>query len=117
MKPRVASYDSEVLKKDPASPLTSVKLVGKAVLAPVMSGSIESIVANRAEAQRFYGPDALAKIEKRLGWNALRRQCGPGFVANAARNSIMSATSFVVTPLLYKTYFPQEKKSQSSLFW
>ena len=56
-------------------------------------------------------------MSQRLGWNALCRQCGPGFVANASRNFVMSSTSFVVTPTLYKTYYPQEKKSQSSLFW
>jgi len=29
----------------------------------------------------------------------------------------MSATSFVLTPTLYQRYFPQERKSQASLFW
>ena len=29
----------------------------------------------------------------------------------------MSSTSFVVTPTLYQRYFPQERKSQQSLFW
>lgn len=117
MKPRV-SYRPELLNDTATSHVaTSAKFAGKAVLAPAMAGCIESAVANRAEAQRFYGPEKLAKIEQKLGWNALHRQCGPGFAANAARNAIMSATSFVVTPTLFKTYFPQEKKSQSSLFW
>jgi len=116
MKPR-ASYHPELLSTSAASPAASAKFACKAVLAPIMAGCIESVVANRAEAQRFYGPDKLAKIEQKLGWSALRRQLGPGFLANASRNTVMSATSFVVTPTLYKAYFPQEKKSQSSLFW
>ena len=29
----------------------------------------------------------------------------------------MSSTSFVVTPNLYRNYFPQEQKSQTTLFW
>merc|ERR1712087_291846 len=29
----------------------------------------------------------------------------------------MSATSFVVTPTLYRQYYPQEQKNNVSLFW
>ena len=116
-------YGPELMKSSagaaaaPIDPATATKVMGKAALAPVLAGVIESAVANRAEAQRFYGVDRFAKIERKLGWNVLRRQCGPAFAANASRNAVMSATSFVVTPTLYRTYFPQEKKSQSSLFW
>lgn len=42
---------------------------------------------------------------------------GPGFGANASRNMIMSSTSFIITPTLYREYYPQEKKNKSSLFW
>ena len=93
------------------------KFFAKAGLAPALAGGIESLVCNRAEAQRFYGIPKLAAIETQLNWNAVARACGPGFVANASRNFVMSATSFVATPTLYQRYFPQEKKSQSSLFW
>lgn len=119
MKPPRVSYRPEFADSATTSGgiIGSAKIAGKAVLAPLLAGSIESAVANRAEAQRFYGPDKLAQIEQKLGWGALRRQCGPGFTANASRNFVMSATSFVVTPTLYKSYFPQEKKSQTSLFW
>lgn len=89
----------------------------KAVLAPTMAGAIESVVANRAEVQRYFGIEQFAKMEKRLGWNAFGRVCAPAYVANASRNCIMSATSFVMTPILYRQFFPQEKKSQTSLFW
>uniref|UniRef100_A0A7S4NIY7 Uncharacterized protein n=1 Tax=Odontella aurita TaxID=265563 RepID=A0A7S4NIY7_9STRA len=89
----------------------------KAVLAPAMAGAIESVVANRAEVQRYFGIQQFAKMEKRLGWNAFGRVCAPAYVVNASRNCIMSATSFVMTPILYRNFFPQEKKSQTSLFW
>ena len=52
-----------------------------------------------------------------VGWSALGRACGPAFVANSARNAVMSTTSFVATPLLFLHAFPQEHKSHSSLFW
>ena len=37
---------------------------------------------------------------------------GPAFVANSSRNFVMSTTSFVLTPTLFKLYYPQEQKSQ-----
>ncbi len=95
----------------------SLKSVVKAVAAPVTAGAIESMVSNRAEVQRFYGIDKFAKIEAKLGWSAVSRNLGPAFVANSSRNFVMSTTSFVLTPTLYKNFFPQEQKSQSSFFW
>lgn len=89
----------------------------KALAAPAMAGAIESVVANRAEVQRYFGIQQFAKMEKSLGWNALGRAFAPAYLSNASRNCIMSATSFVMTPVVYRHYFPQEKKSQTSLFW
>ena len=89
----------------------------KTAMTPILAGTIESIVANRAEVQRFYGIEKFSGIERKLNWNAVARYCGPAFVANAARNVVMSSTSFVFTPTLYKLYYPQEQKSQTSLFW
>ena len=89
----------------------------KMVIAPILSGSIESSVANRAEVQRYYGIDKFAQIEKQLNWGAVRRACGPAFVANASRNFVMSSTSFVLTPVTFKNFYPQEKKTTKSLFW
>ena len=89
----------------------------KATLAPLLAGTIESAVANRAEVQRYFGITQFAKIEARLNWDVVRRMCGPAFLANASRNFIMSSTSFVITPLLFAHYYPQEHKSQQSLFW
>lgn len=96
-----------------AGSLSAVKIIA----APLLSGSIESVVANRAEVQRYYGIDKFAQIEKQLGWNALKRIAGPAFVANASRNFIMSSTSFVATPVTFKNFYPQEKKTKQSLFW
>jgi len=92
-------------------------MAAKALLAPVLAGSIESVVANRAEAQRYYGITQFAKIEAQLGWNALGRVCGPAFLVNASRNFIMSSTSFILSPLAFAYYYPQERKSPQSLFW
>lgn len=94
-----------------------LKYAGKTALTPLFAGVIESVVSNRAEVQRYYGIDAFGKIEKRLGANPVARVCGPAFAANAARNFVMSSTSFVLTPTLYQLYFPQERKSRTSLFW
>jgi len=90
---------------------------GKIVFAPLLAGSIESVVANRAEVQRYFGIDRFSAIERQLNWGAVRRACGPAYLANASRNFIMSSTSFVITPITYKNFYPQEKKSQTSLFW
>eukprot|EP00967_Tisochrysis_lutea_P154689 scaffold307781_cov30-Tisochrysis_lutea.AAC.4 len=83
----------------------------------MLAGAIESTVSNRAEAQRFYGIQKFAKIEATLNTNVVARGLGPGFCANASRNFIMASSSFVVTPLLYQRYYPQEKKDARSLFW
>lgn len=102
----------------PAAPsVEEMKFAAKALIAPAIAGSIESGVCNRAEAQRFWGMSKLESVEQRLKWSSPARACGPGFVPNATRNFVMSSTSFVVTPLLYKNYFPQEKKDTRSLFW
>jgi hypothetical protein len=101
----------------PVDPSLTAKTHFKNIMAPVLAGSIESVVANRAEVQRYYGRQSFAVMESRLTWNALRKACGPAFGANASRNCIMSATSFVYTPTLYRNWFPQESKNPTSLFW
>lgn len=108
---------SEVIQTESTSVVHGAKVASKILLAPVFAGTIESVVANRAEVQRYYGISKFAKMESSLGWNPLSRIAGPAFVANTTRNCIMSATSFVITPVLYRNHFPQELKSQSSLFW
>lgn len=87
------------------------------ILAPTIAGIVESTVSNRAEVQRFYGITKFSNVESTLKWNPVSRLCGPAFIANASRNCIMSATSFVITPVLYRKYYPQEDKSKTSLFW
>lgn len=92
------------------------KSITKILVAPFLAGSLESIVANRAEVQRYFGPAKFASIEAKLGWNPIARLFAPAFVPNVARNVIMCNASFIITPITYKLYFPQEKKSQGSLF-
>lgn len=111
--PAVAPSSAASGAPDAAFALVPLKLV----LAPMLAGTLESVVANRAEVQRYYGIDKFAQIEAKLGWNALRRVCGPAFLANASRNFIMSSTSFILTPTTFKEFYPQESKSKQSLFW
>ena len=93
------------------------KTAAKTVMAPVMAACLESAVANRAEVQRYFGPTALARLEASLGWNPVSRYLfAPAYGANVMRNVIMCNTSFILTPITYKLYFPQERKSQGSLF-
>lgn len=94
-----------------------VKAMAKTIVAPMLAGSLESIVANRAEVQRYFGPTKFASIEGKLGWNPIARFFGPAYASNAMRNVIMCNTSFIITPITYKLYYPQEKKSSSSLLW
>lgn len=67
--------------------------------------------------QRYFGCAKFASIEGKLGWNPVARLCAPAFASNAMRNVIMCNTSFIITPITYKLYYPQEKKSTGSLFW
>jgi hypothetical protein len=104
-------------EEDYNSTTTMAKQGLKIILAPIIAGSVESVVSNRAEVQRFYSISKFSQVEQSLKWNPLKRLCGPAFIANASRNSIMSATSFVITPVLYRQYYSQEDKSKTSLFW
>ena len=110
-------YGDQLMEPPVKTSSFGVATACKAILAPVTAGTIESVVSNRAETQRFWGLGKSAAIERQLGWSALGRACGPAFVANSARNAVMSTTSFVATPLLFLHGFPQEHKSHSSLFW
>jgi hypothetical protein len=114
MQPAPNKEESTTSEKDASY---HAKTMAKTLLAPVLAGSLESLVANRAEVQRYFGPTKFAAIESKLGWNPISRMFAPAFGANAMRNLIMCNTSFIITPITYKLYFPQEKKSQGSLFW
>mmetsp|Transcript_22422 Transcript_22422/g.48760 ORF Transcript_22422/g.48760 Transcript_22422/m.48760 type:complete len:382 (+) Transcript_22422:93-1238(+) len=122
-------YYGEELMEPPPSPSAKtadaekmdasyrIKSTFKTILAPILSGSLESVVANRAEVQRYFGVSKFASIESKLAWNPIARFCGPAYLSNAMRNVIMCNTSFILTPITYKLYYPQEKKNKSSLFW
>jgi hypothetical protein len=86
-------------------------------ISPILAATLESRVSNRAEVQRYFGPQKLAALEAQAGWSPLIRAAGPAFLPNVMRNLIMCHTTFLVTPITYKLYFPQERKSASSLFW
>ena len=94
-----------------------VKFAVKTLISPVLAAMLESKVSNRAEVQRYFGKEKFASVEKALSPNLLARAAGPAYGVNVARNVIMCQTSFVLTPITYKMYFPQHKKSQTSFFW
>jgi hypothetical protein len=93
------------------------KFTLKTLLAPVMAASIESKVSNRAEVQRYFGPEKFKLIEDTLKRKPLVRAAGPAFMSNAMRNIVMCNTTFVLTPITYKHYFPQEHKNMTTMFW
>jgi len=109
--------DSKNDVKESTDVLATIKSCSKILLAPAIAGMVESSVANRAEVQRYFGIQKFAEMEKALKWNPISKIFGPAYLANSSRNIIMSATSFVITPVLYRKYYPQEQKSQTTLFW
>lgn len=97
-----------------------IKYSFKTVLAPLLSASLESMVSNRAEVQRYYGRELFASIEtSMMKRSVLSRTTGLGmaFAPNLLRNQVMCSTTFLLTPITYKLYFPQEYKDPSTLFW
>jgi hypothetical protein len=115
-------YGSELMSPAPpkdenADTAYFMKSAVARLLSPVLAAFLETKVSNRAEVQRYYGPEKLAKVERQLGLSPLARAAGPAFMPNVMRNVIMCHTTFLITPITYKLYFPQEKKSKSSLFW
>eukprot|EP00557_Chaetoceros_sp_GSL56_P002025 CAMPEP_0176496044 /NCGR_PEP_ID=MMETSP0200_2-20121128/10989_1 /TAXON_ID=947934 /ORGANISM="Chaetoceros sp., Strain GSL56" /LENGTH=375 /DNA_ID=CAMNT_0017893981 /DNA_START=201 /DNA_END=1329 /DNA_ORIENTATION=- len=109
--------NEEASQEESVDLLITLKSCSKIILVPAIAGMVESAVANRAEVQRYYGIQKFSQMEAALNWNPISRLCGPAFLANSSRNFIMSSTSFVITPILYRKYYPQQEKSQASLFW
>ncbi len=96
----------------------------KAIMSPLLAASLESLVSNRAEVQRFYGPKVFQEVMTQAytngnirSINPLVHYTGPAYVSNVMRNIIMCQTSFIMTPYTYKMYFPQEYKNKTSLFY
>lgn len=117
MEPPATADDSNVAQ-DHTSSEYKLRVAVKTLLAPMIAASLESKVSNRAEVQRYFGPQKFAALERSMAIkNPLVRMAGPAFGANAMRNVIMCNTSFVLTPITYKLYFPQEHKSATSMFW
>jgi hypothetical protein len=93
------------------------KFAFKTLLSPILAACLESKVSNRAEVQRYFGREKFAMIESALKANPVARAAGPAYAPNVMRNVIMCQTTFLLTPITYKLYFPQERKSKTSLFW
>lgn len=91
----------------------------KTLLAPILSSALETMVSNRAEVQRYYGREQFSLIEQGIRRSAMSKAAGIGmaFGPNLMRNQIMCQTTFILTPITYKLYFPQEQKNQTTLFW
>lgn len=116
-------YGAELMKPPAPSEDRStdyrMKYTFKTALAPLLSAGLESMVSNRAEVQRYYGREQFAIIERTIQRSALSKSIGLGmaFTPNILRNQIMCQTTFLLTPITYKLYFPQEYKNPSTLFW
>jgi len=92
----------------------------KTMLSPILAAALETQVSNRAEVQRFYGKETFRRVVDQgylKGSNALRKMSGPAFAPCMLRNLIMCQTTFILTPVTYKLYFPQEQKNKTTLFW
>jgi hypothetical protein len=94
-----------------------LKSTFKTCLSPMLAAALETQVSNRAEVQRFFGREQFTAIERSLKLNPLSKTAGPAFAPCMMRNLIMCQTTFILTPITYKLYFPQEKKTNTSLFW
>jgi hypothetical protein len=112
MKPAPIPQDSSKSSMDYHLRSAAVRLSS-----PFLAACLESTMSNRAEVQRYFGPAKFADMRKSLPMNAVTRTMGPAFRANVMRNVIMCQTSFLLTPMTYRLYFPQEHKSKTTLFW
>jgi hypothetical protein len=116
-------YGSELMEpaiEEDTSMEYRAKSTFKTLLSPMLAAALETQVSNRAEVQRFYGKETFARVVDQgylKGANALRKMSGPAFAPCMMRNVIMCQTTFVLTPITYKLYFPQEQKNKSTLFW
>ena len=88
----------------------------KMVVAPALAGGFESFVSNKAEVERYLGRSEFQRLEL-LGkdGNAFKRIAGQAYVANTARNAIMSFSSFVATPFIFSKMCPEEHKTPKTL--
>jgi hypothetical protein len=89
----------------------------KTIMSPMLAATLEAKVANRAEVQRYFGPTKYAEMMKGMKMGPLGRAVGPAFMPGCLRNIIMCQTTFLLTPLTYRIYFPQEHKDKTSFFW
>eukprot|EP00542_Grammatophora_oceanica_P016465 CAMPEP_0194048148 /NCGR_PEP_ID=MMETSP0009_2-20130614/26753_1 /TAXON_ID=210454 /ORGANISM="Grammatophora oceanica, Strain CCMP 410" /LENGTH=349 /DNA_ID=CAMNT_0038693963 /DNA_START=263 /DNA_END=1312 /DNA_ORIENTATION=- len=89
----------------------------KTALSPILAAAVESNVSNRAEVQRYFGKQMFPKVEAKLNLSPVARAAGPAFLPNMGRNWIMCQTTFLLTPITYRQFFPQEHKTKTSLFW
>ena len=94
----------------------NLRFASKMILAPLMATSFESLVSNKAEGIRFYGPDKFAKIEGKNFGNMLHKYTGPAYGANVGRNFLMCSSAFVATPFVFGK-LPEEYKTSTNLFW
>ena len=126
---RPVYYGAELMEEakpstDPTSWNDAAKSSLKLLVAPLLSAALETQVSNRAEVQRYFGKEQMAQIESTMLRSQrgnissfLRSSAGPAFSPCFMRNFIMCQTTFVLTPVTYKLYFPQEHKTPTSLFW
>jgi hypothetical protein len=115
-------YGPDLMKPAPAQDTSKpmdyhLRSAAVRLSSPILAACLESTMSNRAEVQRYFGPKQFVHMENTLNMNTVARTMGPAFRANVMRNVIMCQTSFLLTPMSYRLYFPQEQKSKTTLFW
>jgi hypothetical protein len=120
LKVKPVYYGSELMEPPIVEDISldyRLKSTFKTALSPLLAAALETKVSNRAEVQRFFGKEKFAQIMKSAAANPFTRVAGPAFAPCMMRNLIMCQTSFVLTPITYKLYLPQDMKNKTSLFW
>ena len=109
-------YGDQLMEPPVKSSSFGVATAAQAILAPVTAGTIESVVSNRAETQRFWGLGKSAAIERQLGWSAFGKGVRAGLCQFCQKCGHVYH-QLRRDALLFLHAFPQEHKSHSSLFW
>lgn len=84
-------YGDEIMQppvQEEVSTQYRLKSTIKTLVAPLLSATLESMVSNRAEVQRYYGPDKFKVVQQGLKLNPLAKGAGFGvaFAPNMMRN-------------------------------
>jgi hypothetical protein len=81
-----------------------LRFASKMVLAPLLATSFESLVSNKAEGIRFYGPEKYFKLEGKGFGNVLHKITGPA-VSVFFNLSYIQLSIYTTTTTFTETHF------------